>query len=60
MDKTTWYYKWVKYNLYKPIRNYLCWYGYGYHLPEEELIERQRKFIERLKNETMERKRKCG
>ena len=56
MDKTTWYYKWVKYNLYKPIRNWLCYYGYGYHLPEDELIERQREWIRRLKDETMERK----
>lgn len=56
MDKTTWYYRWVKYNLYKPIRNWICHYGYGEHLCEERQVERRREFIERCKLEAMERK----
>jgi hypothetical protein len=36
--------KWVKYNLYKPVRNWLCYHGY-----DEDNIERRERFIRRLK-----------
>lgn len=48
-NKTTWHYIWFKYNIYKPIRNWLCWYGYGYDLSEDEQIVRRRNFIMGLK-----------
>lgn len=44
------YYTFFKYNFYKPIRNWLCHYGYGYHLCDEKMVERRREFIERCKN----------
>lgn len=44
-------YNFIKYNLYKPIRNFICHYGYGYHLCDEEQTKRRRKFIEDLKLE---------
>ena len=43
------YYYWIKYNIYKPIRNWLCYYGYGYDLCDYENTERRKQFIERLK-----------
>ena len=49
------HYSWIKYNIYKPIRNFMEYYGYGYYLSDEELTKRRRKFIMGLKNETMER-----
>jgi hypothetical protein len=43
------HYYWIKYKLYKPVRNWLCHYGYGYHLCDEENTERRKEFIEELK-----------
>jgi hypothetical protein len=50
-------YRFVKYKIYKPIRNFLCYYGYGYHLPEDELIERKRKWLNDLREANGERRR---
>jgi hypothetical protein len=49
-------YIWVKYNIYKPIRNFLCHYGYGEYLPPEELEARRRKFIENIRNNNGQRR----
>ena len=43
--------RWIKYNVYKPIRNYICHYGYGEHLSDEENTKRRREFIMGLKND---------
>jgi hypothetical protein len=48
-DKSHPYYYWVKYNLYKPVRNWLCHYGYGEHLCEEDHVKRRREWIMSLK-----------
>lgn len=56
-EKDHFAYYWIKYNVYKPVRNWLCYYGYGYDLSDEENTERRRKWIMELKrNEIMERK----
>lgn len=48
-EKDHFAYNWIKYNAYKPIRNFLCHYGYGYDLSDEENTERRRKWIMSLK-----------
>ena len=48
-DKTTWHYLLFKYNVYKPIRNYICDIGYGYDLSDEDNTRRRKEFIRRLK-----------
>jgi hypothetical protein len=47
--KTHPHYYWFKYNFYKPIRNWLCHYGYGYHLCDDHLIKRRKQFIDEVK-----------
>lgn len=48
-DKSHPHYHWIKYNIYKPVRNWLCHYGYGYHLCDEENTKRRREFINEVK-----------
>lgn len=55
-NKRHWGYNFMKYKIYKPIRNFLCHYGYGEHLPPEELEARRRKFIENIRNNNGQRR----
>lgn len=48
-EKDHFAYSWIKYNAYKPIRNWLCYYGFGYDLSDEENTRRRRKWIMELK-----------
>ena len=50
-DKKSRSYRFVKYKIYKPIRNFLCHYGYGEHVCDKDLIERRKRFIDGVKNE---------
>jgi len=43
------WYSFFKYKFYKPLRNWICYYGYGYDLSDEENTKRRRRFIEELK-----------
>lgn len=55
-DKTTWHYRWFKYNVYKPIRSICEGFRYGYYFSDELIIESRKRFIRRVKDEAMERK----
>jgi hypothetical protein len=39
----------IKYQIYKPIRNGLNHYLYGYYLTDDLLIERQKNFIKGIR-----------
>lgn len=42
-------YHWIKYNIYKPIRNFSESIRYGYWMSEEAQVQSKREWIEKLK-----------
>lgn len=44
------HYMWVKYNIYKKIRNPICNYRFAYNLSDEENTKIRREQIMKLKN----------